>query len=82
MSTSPIPSWAREQSPTYRGPTTGGVFRLAVLVLIAVICWQWFAATEGGARQVDRREGVSFCEEHKGQLAWDRICADTRRMHR
>ena len=42
MATSPVPQWAREMSPTHTGPTGGGVLRLAVLVLVVVICWQWF----------------------------------------
>lgn len=63
MATSPVPQWAQEMSPHHHGPTGGAVFRLAVLVLIIVICWQWFA-TPSGADQVDRKQGVSLCEEH------------------
>ena len=82
MATSPVPQWAREMSPTHTGPTGGGVLRLAVLVLVVVICWQWFTATDGGSARVDRRPGVSFFEEHRGQPAWDRICEETARRHR
>jgi hypothetical protein len=56
-------TWQAEQAGTHTGPTTGTVLRLAVLVLIAVICWQWFT-TDSGAAQVDRKQGVSLCEEH------------------
>jgi hypothetical protein len=80
MATSPVPQWAQEMSPYHRGPTGGGVLRLAVLVVILVLVFQWFGTTEGGATQVDRKQGVSFCQEHKGQPSWDRICAETRRM--
>jgi hypothetical protein len=82
MATSPVPQWAQEMSPHHRGPTGGGVLRLAVLVLVVVICWQWFVATDSGASQVDRKPGVSFCQEHKGEPAWDSICAETARRHR
>jgi hypothetical protein len=27
---------------------------------------------------VERREGGSFCDLHRGQAAWDRICAEAR----
>jgi hypothetical protein len=79
MATSPYPQWIHEMSSTYRGPTAGGVLRLAVLVLIIVIAWQFFAGVEGGAAQVDRRSGVSLCEEHRGDPAWDAICQETAR---
>jgi hypothetical protein len=40
MATSPVPEWAREMSPTHRGPTAGGVLWLAVLAVILVIVLQ------------------------------------------
>ena len=70
MATSPVPQWARETSPTHTGPTAGGVLRLAVLVIIMVIAYQWFAATDSGRSQVDTRQGVSLCEEHAGDPGW------------
>ena len=73
MADSRYPYWITEQSSAYRGPTSGGLLRLAVLVLIAVICWQFFAPS-GGAAQVDRRPGVSLCEEHAGRPGWAAIC--------
>jgi hypothetical protein len=82
MATSPVPQWAQEMSPAYRGPTAGGVLRLAVLLLLIVIASQWFTATDSGAAQVDRRAGVSLCEEHRGQPAWDAICKETARRRR
>ena len=63
MATSPVPQWARETSPYHSGPTAGGVLRLALLVLVVVICWQWFAP-DGGRGSVDTKQGVSLCEEH------------------
>jgi hypothetical protein len=74
MATSPIPTWAREQSPYHRGPTTSGLLRFAVLVLVAVICWQWFTTADSGRAQVDRKPGVSFCEEHAGEPSWAAVC--------
>lgn len=82
MATSPVPLWAQEMSPHHHGPTGAGVLQLAVLVVLLVLAFQWFTATDSGATQVDRKQGVSFCEEHKGQPAWDSICAETARRHR
>src|SRR5215207_8194379 len=73
MATSPVPTWAREQSPYHRGPTAGGVLQLAVLVLVAVIVWQFFT-TDSGAAPVDRKAGVSLCEEHQGDPGWAAVC--------
>jgi hypothetical protein len=66
------PYWVVEQSPTYQGPTSGKVLRLAVLILIAVIAWSWFDT--GGAATVDRKPGVSLCEEHQGRPGWAAVC--------
>jgi hypothetical protein len=82
MATSPFPQWAQEMSSTHRGPTAGGVLRLAVLVILLVIASQWFTATDSGAAQVDRKSGVSLCEEHRGEPAWKAICAETARRRR
>ena len=73
------PYWIQDMAPEPRAPTTAGVLRLAVLVLIIVIAWQWFAGANGGAAQVDRKPGVSLCEEHAGDPAWRSICAEARR---
>lgn len=40
MATSPVPRWAREQSPTHREPTIAGtllLFAVVTLVLLAVL---------------------------------------------
>jgi len=71
------PYWVTEQSPTYRGPTSGGMLRLAVLVLVAIIAWSWFDT--GGAAVVDRKPGVSLCEEKAGRPGWAAVCEDTAR---
>jgi hypothetical protein len=75
MATSPFPQWAHEMSPTHRGPTGAGVLRLAVLALIVAIAWQFSTGTDSGARQVDRKEGINFCEEHRGRPGWAEVCA-------
>jgi hypothetical protein len=79
MATSPVPQWAQEMSPSHHGPTAGAVLRLAVLIILLVIASQWFIATDSGATQVDRKSGVSLCEEHRGQPAWESVCKETRR---
>ena len=79
MATSPHPQWAQEMSTTHRGPTAAGVLRLALLVVLIVIAWQWFGDTEGGAAQVDRKPGVSLCEEHRSQPGWEAVCQETAR---
>jgi hypothetical protein len=66
------PTWISEQAPGYRGPTSGKVLQLAVLVLIAVIAWSWFDT--GGAATVDRKPGVSLCEEKGNRPGWRQVC--------
>jgi hypothetical protein len=68
------PYWLTEQSSTYRGPTSGGLLRLAVLALLAVLGWGWLTADDGPAT-VDRRAGVSLCEEHAGRPGWAAVCS-------
>jgi len=48
MATSPIPTWAREQSPYHRGPTGGGVLLLALVVVLVVLALQAWPATDSG----------------------------------
>jgi hypothetical protein len=70
------PYWIEEQSSTYRGPTMSRVLfglALVALALIAAFAAGPTATAEGGDRE------QSFCELHRGQEAWDRICAETRR---
>jgi hypothetical protein len=74
MATSPVPQWAREMSPTYHGPTAGGVLQLAALVLVLVLAFQWFTATDSGRSQVDTKQGVSLCAEHRGAPGWSSVC--------
>ena len=62
MATSPFPVWAQEMSPHHRGPTAGVVLQLAALVLVVVLAWSW--ANTDGPQQVDRKAGVSLCDEH------------------
>src|SRR5215207_23961 len=69
--------WIADQSPYRTGPTTAGAlvaFALLALVLLALFTGP--QATAEGARSIDRGEGVSFCEQHRGEPAWDAICRD------
>ena len=74
MATSPVPLWAQEMSPHHHGPTGTGVLRLALLVVIMVIAWQWWTATDSGRATVDRKAGVSLCEEHRRDPGWSAVC--------
>ena len=70
--------WLQDMSSTHRGPSNGGVLRLAVFIVILVIALQWFASTDNGSAQVDRRTGVSLCEEHRGDPGWSAVCEDAK----
>jgi hypothetical protein len=69
------PYWVVEQSPEHQGPTSGRVLQLAVLILIAIIAWSWFDS--GAAAQVDRKPGLTLCEEHHGRPGWAQVCQTT-----
>jgi hypothetical protein len=73
MATSPVPQWAREQSPYHRGPTGAGVLFLALVVVLAVLLLQLAPTTDRGGQ-----EPGSFCDQHRGRPAWDSICAEAR----
>jgi hypothetical protein len=76
MATSPVPQWAREMSPHHRGPTAGGVLRLALLVVLVVLVWQAVAATSGGQLAGDRG---SLCDQHRADPSWRSVCQEVRR---
>ncbi len=73
------PYWITEQSSEYRGPTSGKLLQLAVLALLVAIAWSWFDS--GAAAQVDRKPGVSFCEEKGDRPGWRQVCEETARRH-
>ena len=75
MATSPVPQWAREMSPHHRGPTAGGVLRLAVLVVLAVLVLQVVAATRGGQLAGDTDRG-SLCDQHRADPSWRAVCKE------
>ena len=70
MATSPVPQWAQEMSPHHRGPTAGGVLRLAVLaVLVALLLQAWPATDSGG--QPTRPTTPPPCAQH-----WPPTCQE------
>jgi hypothetical protein len=74
------PYWIEEQASTYRGPTMSRLLFLAILaVVLAVALAGGPLATARSGGQVSDRDGPSFCEAHKGEPAWDSICAEARR---
>jgi hypothetical protein len=74
MATSPVPQWAREQSPYHRGPTGAGVLALALVVVLVVLALQALATTDSG------RDGQgSLCDQHRGQPAWESVCREAER---
>jgi hypothetical protein len=74
VATSPVPSWAREQSPTYRGPTVAGVFFRLALILAVL----WALGAMGPAMAESERKGreaPTLCDEHAGRPGWAEVCA-------
>ena len=59
-----LTTWQAEMSSDYRGPRTAVLLQVAVLVLVVVLVWGWFTTPDSGAQQVDRKPGVSLCEEN------------------
>jgi hypothetical protein len=74
MATSPVPRWAREQSPYHRGPTGAGVLALALVVVLVVLALQAVPTTDSG----ERSQG-SLCDQHRGRPAWEAVCEEARR---
>ena len=70
MATSPIPTWAREQSPYHHGPTGGGVLLLALLVVMAVLILTAWPTTQSGA-QPTRPTTPPPCARH-----WPPTCPE------
>jgi hypothetical protein len=75
MATSPIPTWAREQSPYHRGPTGAGVLLLALVVVLVVLLASAWPTTEGGPVAGDTDRG-SLCDQHRDDPAWRSICRE------
>ena len=74
-------SWQAEQAATHRLPTIWSVFLLFGLLAalaLALVAGPTTATADSG----ERRQAPTFCQEHKGQLAWDRICEETARRRR
>lgn len=70
MATSPIPTWAREQSPYHRGPTGAGVLALALVVVLVVLVLSAIPTTEGGG-QPTRPTPPPPCARH-----WPPTCGE------
>jgi hypothetical protein len=75
MATSPVPLWAQEMSPYHRGPTGGGVLRLALIVVLIVLALQAVAVTQRGQSAADQDRG-SLCDQHRGAPAWTSVCKE------
>jgi hypothetical protein len=72
--------WIEEQSSTYHGPSISRVLFLAILaVLLGIALFIGPLANAQSGGQVVERDQRSFCDLHRGQEAWDRICAEARR---
>jgi hypothetical protein len=70
MATSPVPQWAREMSPHYRGPTGAGMVTLAVLVVLVVLLLQAIPTTDSGG-QATRPTTPPPCARH-----WPPTCQE------
>jgi hypothetical protein len=73
MATSPVPQWAREMSPHHRGPTGGGVLRLAVVVVLVVLVLQAMSTT-GPPESATRPTTPAACAQH-----WPPTCREVTR---
>jgi hypothetical protein len=70
MATSPVPQWAQEMSPYHRGPTGGGVLRLAVLVVLVMLALQLIPITDSDG-QPPRPTTPPRCARH-----WPPTCQE------
>jgi hypothetical protein len=67
MATSPVPLWAQEMSPHHRGPTAGGVLRLAVVAILLSLALQALpeqSTTERGGKVSAPVSTVPPCARH------------------
>jgi hypothetical protein len=74
-------TWQAEQAGTNKLPgilTMFLVLGLLAALALALVAGPTTATAQGG----DRRQAPTFCEEHRGQPAWDRICEETARRRR
>jgi hypothetical protein len=73
-------TWQAEYAGTNRLPGIWSAFLLfGVLAALALALFAGPTATAQGGE--DRRR-PTFCEEHRGQPAWDSICEETARRRR
>jgi hypothetical protein len=80
MAHDPYPSWAAEQYGTNRLPSIWSAFLLfGVLAALALALFNGPTATAESGQQP---RPPTFCEEHRGQPAWDSVCAETARRRR
>jgi hypothetical protein len=68
--TSPVPQWAREMSPTHRGPTGAGVVFLALVVVLVVLVLSAVPTAQSGA-QPSRATTPPACARH-----WPPTCEE------
>jgi hypothetical protein len=63
MATSRYSYWLEEMSPHHRGPTAGGMLRLAVLAVLVALALQLLPATDSGG-QATRPTTPPPCAQH------------------
>jgi len=80
MADDPWTTWQAEQAGTNRLPGIWSVF--LVLGLLAALALALAAGPTATAEGGGRQQAPTFCAEHRGQPAWDAICAETARRRR
>ena len=73
-------TWQAEQAGTHKLPGIWSAFLL--FGLLAALALALVAGPTATADSDDRRQAPTFCAEHRGDPAWDAICAETARRHR
>lgn len=76
----PLDHLAGRAGGTHKLPGIWSAFLL--FGLLAALALALVAGPTATADSGDRRQAPTFCAEHRGDPAWDAICAETARRHR